>query len=322
MARRWRLGRRGGRGVALGTVVVLVVVGILMIDVANHRRPPAAPTSSFEAIGESPMSGDVAAETAVADLPVDINVRVGLATQAAADRGSEVSILIVDRSTGETISNGDDTAVASASVSKLFIADDLLTRDGSDITLPADDREMLDVMLQSSDDSAAQVLWDNYGGSEMIERVAQRYGLTGTWIDPDEPWWMTMVTPSDLATFYGALLDGRGGLPADRANQLLADLATFTDTGADGYDQRFGLPDGLPNEHMLAVKQGWMCCVNMEWLHLSTGLAGVGFRYVIILVSRESVDAAGGGGDEGAEHARETITRVTQLLFPGGRTGA
>lgn len=305
--------------------LVIGIVGVLVIDVINQAGGAESSTSSFGAIGETPLtpvSGDVAEETEETDLPSDINFRVGVATQAAAERGSEVSILIVDRATGETVTNGDDTQVASASISKLFIADDLLTRDGTDITLSEDDHEMLNVMLQSSDDSAARVLWDAYGGTDIIDRVAQRYGLTGTFIDPGEPWWMTMVTPSDLATFYEELLDGRGGLPADQATLLLSDLATYTDNGTDGYDQRFGLPDGLPNEHMLAVKQGWMCCVDMEWLHLSTGLAGVGFRYVIILVSRESVAAAGGGGDEGAEHARETITRVTQLLFPGGRTGA
>lgn len=305
--------------------MLVLIAGVLVINAANDRNGEQWSTSAAEAVGETPLTAvpnSVAEETAQTNLPVDINFRVGAATQAAAELGSEVSILIVDRATGETVTNGDDTAVASASVSKLFIAADLLYRDGTEIALSDEDRELLNLMLRSSDDSAAQVLWDAYGDADIIGRVVERYGLTGTWIDPGEPWWMTMVTPTDLATFYQEVLAGEGGLPAEGASVLLTDLASFTDNGSDGYDQRFGLPDGLPNEHMLAVKQGWMCCVNMEWLHLSTGLAGVGYRYVIILVSRESVDAAGGGGDAGAEHARDTITRVTQLLFPGGRTGA
>lgn len=262
----------------------------------------------------------VTEETSGVDLPLDLNFRIAAATEEAANSGARVSILIKDRLTGQTIGNGDDTAVASASVSKLFIADDLLYRDGRDIELTDDDRDLMALMLESSDDSAAQVLWDSYGGEDMIARVAERYGLVGTYIDPGEAWWMTMVTPSDLVTFYTKLLDDSGGLPSEQTAELLSDLAMYTSNGADGYDQRFGLPDGLANEPMLAVKQGWMCCVNMNWLHLSTGLAGVGHRYVIVLISEESVEAAGGGGDEGAENARDTITRVAQMLFPGGRT--
>ena len=40
--------------------------------------------------------------------------------------------------------------------------------------------QMLDVMLRSSDDSAAEIFWNRSGGSAIINRVVARYGLGST----------------------------------------------------------------------------------------------------------------------------------------------
>ena len=61
---------------------------------------------------------------------------------------------------------------------KLFIADDLLLQESKGQTqLSPADRAALDVMLRSSDDSAAEMFWNRSGGSAIITRVAARYGL-------------------------------------------------------------------------------------------------------------------------------------------------
>ena len=111
------------------------------------------------------------------------------------------------------------------------------------------------------------------------------------------------------------LISGAGGLPTPQANMMLNDLAQSTPTAPDGmvpggvYPQRFGIPEGLPGEPV-AVKQGWMCCIGADWMHLSTGVIGTDRRYVMAISSMEATDAA---------DARATITQAVKTMFPGGR---
>ena len=82
------------------------------------------------------------------------------------------------------------------------------------------------------------------------------------------------------------LLAGTGGLPPEQASIIIGNLAQSTPTGIDGYPQRFGIPDGLFAEPV-AVKQGWMCCIGADWMHLSTGVIGPDSRYVMAISSMQ-----------------------------------
>ena len=48
------------------------------------------------------------------------------ATDVAAQAGAKLTVAILDRNTGQSVTNGNGMAFAIASVAKLFIADDLL----------------------------------------------------------------------------------------------------------------------------------------------------------------------------------------------------
>ena len=155
-----------------------------------------------------------------------------------------------------------------ASVVKLFIADDLLLQESKGQTqLSPADRQALDAMLRSSDDSAAETFWNRSGGSAIITRVTARYGLKATTTPYNGRWYNTLSTTADLVQYYDKLLSGSGGLPPERANIILSNLAASTPTAIDGtqpggvYPQRFGIPEGLYAEPV-AVKQGWLCCWN------------------------------------------------------------
>ncbi len=240
-----------------------------------------------------------------------VDSRAGQATATAAQNGADISFTLLDRKTGQQISDGDGAPFPIASVVKLFIADDLLLQAAQGQTqLTPDDRQALDVMLRSSDDNAAENFWNRYGGSAIITRVVDRYGLGSTSAPYDGHWWNTMSTTVDLVKYYSMLLDGSGGLPPQQANIMISDLAQSTPTGVDGYPQRFGIPDGLFAESV-AVKQGWMCCWNgANWLHMSTGVIGPDRRYVMAIVSLQPVDDA---------TARNTITQTLMTMFPGGQ---
>ena len=253
------------------------------------QAPPEAPSSGFDGL-------DARTKKAVAD---------------ASDAGADVSVVVMDRNTGQMVSGGDGSSFPIASVAKLFIADDLLLRESKgETTLSPADRKTLDVMLRSSDDGAAQNFWDRLGGNAVIARVKARYGLAGTTAPWNGHWDVTTSTAGDLVRYYDMLLDGTGGLPPEKAGIIMGNLGQSTPTGIDGYPQRFGIPEGIYAEPV-AVKQGWFCCWNGgNQVHITTGAIGPDRRYVLAMGSLDPTGAAA---------ARDRMTQVVKAMFPGGR---
>lgn len=241
-----------------------------------------------------------------------LDVREKQATADAAKKGADITVAVLDRNTGQMVTDGDGS-IAIASVVKLFIADDLLLQVSKGQTqLSPEDREAFDRMLRQSDDDPAEVFWNRSGGTAIINRVVARYGLTST--RPNGEWFNTMSTVSDLVHYYDMLLAGTGGLPPEQASIILSNLAASAPMALDNmmpggvYPQRFGIPDGFPGEPV-AVKQGWMCCIGSEWMHLSTGVIGPDRRYVMAISSMQSTTP---------DAARATITQAVKTMFPGG----
>ena len=271
------------------------------------RLTVVAPEGSLAPLPEAPPGEAAPSFTG-------LDARARQATETAAAAGADLTVMVLDRNTGVSVSNGNQNPMAIASVVKLFIADDLLLQEArGETVITPEDREMLDVMLRSSDDSAAEIFWNRSGGSEIVTRVADRYGLGST--RPNGRWFNTLSTAADLVRYYDKLMDGSGGLPAEQASVILSNLAQSTPIAIDGtqpggiYPQRFGIPDGLYNEQV-AVKQGWMCCIGGDWMHLSTGVIGPGRRFVMVIGSLQPTTAA---------EARTTLTDAVKTMFPGGR---
>ncbi|AWT53391.1 hypothetical protein [Mycolicibacterium smegmatis] len=301
---------------AVSAIAMLVASGCEDPRVYGGLAAPDAPQLTVVV----PQGGMAPLPEAPPDEPaasfLGLQDRAMLATNQAADAGADITMLVLDRNTGQLVSNGNEQSIAIASVVKLFIADDLLLQEAKGQTvLSADDRKMLDVMLRSSDDDAAEIFWNRSGGDPIVTRVAARYGLTSTKPPNDGRWWNTKSTAADLVRYYDMLMSGRGGLPPEQANVILSNLAQSTpeakDTTQPGgvYPQRFGIPDGLYAEPV-AVKQGWMCCIGGDWMHLSTGVIGPDRRFVMVIGALQPTDAT---------TARETITDAVKTMFPGGR---
>jgi hypothetical protein len=272
---------------------------------------PAAPQMSVvapQAPAETPAAPPIQAPLSFAGL----QMRAQLAVDEAAENGADIGLMILDRETRQEVAAGTMSRWATASVVKLFIADDLLLRQPN---LSPADRALFDVMLRSSDDSAAETFWNRGGGSAIINRVTARYGLTDTSPPGNGRWFNTITSASDLVRYYDMLLAGTGGLPPERANMIMSNLAASTPTAPDGtqpggiYPQRFGIPEGLYAEPV-AVKQGWMCCVSSDWMHLSTGVVGPNRRFIMVIYALQP---------SGAETARATITQAVKTTFPGGK---
>ncbi|MGN6335998.1 hypothetical protein [Mycobacterium sp.] len=310
---------------ATAAVTLVVAAGSEgLVQAKVYNLPVTAPVRGISAPPTSapPQSATLMLKAATPPQPPEalpnpafgqLQARVQQAADEAAGSGAALSVAILDRSTHQLIANGNSQVIGTASVAKLFIADDLLLHESESKTpLSTDDRQALDIMLQSSDDGAAERFWGQGGGTAIIAEVAARYGLTSTTPGDDGRWWNTMSSVTDLIRYYEMLLDGSGGLPADDAKIIVNDLARSTPNGLDGYPQRFGIPDGLYAEPV-AVKQGWMCCIGSDWMHLSTGVIGADRRYIMVVQSLQTAD-------DGI--ARDTITRAVRTIFPEGRIEA
>ena len=303
--------RRPSRLVAVTAAVLVVagceatVYGTPPVDPAAPQLTVVAPQGPLAPLPEAPTDEPAAAFDG-------LDGRTKQATADAAAKGADITTVVLDRSTGQRVTNGNGRGIAIASVVKLFIADDMLLRGPP---LSPEDRKLFESMLRNSDDSAAEVFWNRGGGSAIVTRVAARYGLGGTRPPGNGRWFNTISTAADLVRYYDMMLSGAGGLPLVKADMIVDNLAASAPTGIDGmmpggvYPQRFGIPEGLYAEPV-AVKQGWMCCIGSDWMHLSTGIIGSDRRYIMAIESDQPASA---------DAARATITQAVKTMFPGGR---
>jgi hypothetical protein len=293
-----------------------VVLVLTACEARSYGTPPPVSPEAPQLTVVAPQGPLAPLPEAAPDEPASgftgLEGRVRQATTEAAAKGADLTAVVLDRSTGRRVTNGNGRGIAIASVVKLFIADDLLLHGPP---LSPDDQKMFESMLRNSDDSAAEVFWNRGGGSAIVTRVAARYGLVGTRPPGNGRWFNTISTAEDLVRYYAMMLSGAGGLPKDKAEMIVDNLAQSAPVGIDGmmpggvYPQRFGIPEALYAESV-AVKQGWMCCIGSDWMHLSTGVIGSDRRYVMAIASDQPTSD---------EAARATITQAVRTMFPGGR---
>lgn len=204
-----------------------------------------------------------------------------LRAAAGAEPDTVLGAVVVDRAAGtQPLSVAGDRQFRSASLVKLLIAIDAVERGVDD-----QDRERLAIMLTHSDDAMASEFWVTGGGPDIVSRTSDTIGLTGT-EPPEDPgqWGEVLLTPADVARVYDHVLR----LP-DADRDLIVDaLADTPRVAADGFDQHFGIPDGLASPW--AVKQGWGNNETATVLH-STGLAGPDWRYIVVVLTEHPLDA-------------------------------
>lgn len=271
----------GHRVVAAGLVAGAVLAAGVTLTTGGAAEDPAAGSSRGNVTAAAPgRGGDV---TALAP-PATSRDREQAATAVvdAVNRvvpGSTAGLAVHDRRTEAMVVGArTDEPFYTASVVKLLIAVDVLRAHdwrapggatGSDLT----------AMLSASDDGAATRLWDEFGGTAIIDRTARLLGLTAT-APPTEAdeWELTRMSPRDIVRTYTYL---QHELPRPARDAVLGTLAHFDATAADGFDQRFGLPTAF-GDHTVAVKQGWMPLSDEVVLN-TTGVVGNGGRFVVAL---------------------------------------
>lgn len=256
----------GGGGLVRHGVAVPVVAEV---------RPPPAPMPTPE---------------------VDLAGAVAAGVGAALGR-TTLGLAVVDLTTGRMANSGGDRPFYSASICKLILAVDVLSREVS-----AADRDRVWRALSASDDDAMNALWGLHDGVGAIRRVAGAAGMTRTSAprDPAE-WGETMVTADDMARLQVYIQS----FPA--RDFIVAALSAAPARAADGFDQAFGLHGPGVDAYS---KQGWMNYrPSLVYLH---GVGVLRDRYAVALLSIQQ-----GRSTDSAKTGIDAITTAVAGALPG-----
>ena len=301
-----RMRRTTIRAVTVATAVVVgVQVGMVQTVVETPSAAAATVVKAPAKVVRTPAPA-VTAWTPVPTAPAPA-IRCGVppAAQAAVDVATAAdetsAVAVLDTTTGTLTSAGEATTqFNTASVVKVLLATELLvtgqmTGDTADTALQ---------MITRSDDDAADALYELAGSDDVVNLVAQRYGIADLGSPPEEPgqWGESQVTAKGLAELYAALQHDPVVWP-----WLSAAMAATTTTAEDGSDQTFGIPSAAAS---WAVKQGWMVGLGPGATYSSTGYVDDG-RWVVVLLSSGTAAQYG-------EPMTTTMTSMAKALMPDG----
>jgi hypothetical protein len=260
-----------GLTVALAGCGAHASTGSLIITSDSQPAPPTA------AIPSEPPNPIPNPHTVGEPMP-QLDARAVVSAIHAVERRATVGAFVLDRQTGtELLTIEPDRQFRSASLVKLLIAIDTLASGGDPKFTKS-----ISAMLSRSDDAIASSLWVQGGGGALVTRTSALLGLTGTALPPPSRpgrWGDVSLTARDVVRIYEYVLTA---LPEEQRTLMVDAMANAPRAAADGFDQYFGIPDGLGGTW--AIKQGWSDSVNDIVLH-STGLVGAGHRYTVVLLT-------------------------------------
>lgn len=312
----WRRAVPAGVCVAAVSAAALWGAPIAIAD-AHHTVATPATTAATAAIAAKSGTGSTTAASAQSATALTPAAATQLAQQMqaaiqSAEPGTQVGIDVTDTTTGATLV-GLDTGQQfyTASVVKLLIALDAFDSQGWQPD--SDTAAEVSQMLSASDDDIADGLWDANGGNDIVNRMVDLIGLTGTQAptDPDE-WGETLMTPADVVSVYHYITTV---VPEPSRDILMNALGGAEQTAADGTDQFFGIPDGLTGDSW-AIKQGWMTLDDETTLD-TTGLVGTGagqpLRYAVVVLTSQP---AGVSWTDGGDALTAAIAPLQSVLEP------
>ena len=242
-------------------------------------------------------------------LPVanaDMAQRIAQADAYLASRPGTTGYVIRDRTTGLAHRNeAAGTMMWTASTIKLAIVVDLLTRGrAGQISLIQADNQLMADMMHSSDNEAADTLWERYGGPDNMafNRNFPIYGLTSLkaqqGFSPTYPYWgFQKATSDDLDRLMNYTLTK---LPPAQTAAIVSEMQHLDP------NQQWGVW-GAGAAMTPGNKNGW----SQEqggWVVNSVGFAGPQQRFTLAIMNSLNEE---GGYDDGVE----TTTRLAQILL-------
>jgi hypothetical protein len=208
-----------------------------------------------------------------------------------AGRRGRVEVEVLDLSTGQQWTLGQQAPQAEASVVKLEILEAVLhQRTVQRVVLSLTEQELTPPMIEQSDDEAATTLWGDVGGAKGMRAFDHQVGLVHTSPSsclqcPGSSWpgWeLTTTTPQDQITLLRQLVQSSGVLDRNDQKYALNLLENVTPS------QRWGVSGGVPVGVMVALKNGWLPldAGHHDWQIDSVGwVSGDGRNYLMAALS-------------------------------------
>jgi len=314
--------RRRGLWFAVTPVIAVVLVAVVAVVVHNDRHMAAANKAAFQhpttTTREPKLTTTTPSPTPTTTEPpftpttpqnqVLINQAVG-AVDALQFKGVTFGVAIEDRVSGQVTGGANSaTPFYAASVVKLFTVTYLLhQQEVGALTLGQGMMDLIPRALELSDDNAEDAFWSTYGGVSLIPKFVALFGLQNT-IPPPDPaqWGETKFSADDVLRVYDFAINK---LDPDDVAIVMGDLGQAADTGADGFDQAFGLlaPPRMDN---VKAKQGWMEIIGDSMTLNSTGVLGSDNDFLIAIMSKQPVDIGWAEGESRMNAAAEIVEKV------------
>jgi beta-lactamase class A len=276
----WR--RRERIVLILAVVVTLVAVGVGVVHAASNggSRPE---NSSW-----TPRPTVVTSSTPKASTGASGVAR--LRTTVASAHG-HLAVAGVNLRTGASLAEGSNRHFFTASIEKVDIAVTLLRElAAAHRSLSADQNDLLEDMIEHSDNAAASALWDAVGGAAGINRSNAALGLSHTTAGPDGEWGLTSTTAADQLTLLRGVVSGHVLTGSDR--NLLLGLMREVEA-----DQRWGVSAAAGHGETVAIKDGWLPhqADDNRWIINSIGLLGHRRTGVVLVVLSNHHETESGG---------------------------
>jgi hypothetical protein len=236
--------------------------------------PSAAPPSAARSAAPSASAG-------CGPWGCDQERRFSAATSLIKTKPGYLGIIVRDRRTGEVWQAGTpDHVMWTSSTIKLAVATSLLERARTgEVTLDAAAHQQIAAMFATSDDHAADALWDRYGKDALVPRFQQVYGMTGLTFVPGFPrrWGFMKASAEDLQRLMSYVLEK---LDQPDREYILGAMRHV------GQIQRWGVWAAGPAQQP-GTKDGWSIESDpggKHWCTSAVGFAGPDARYAVAVM--------------------------------------
>jgi hypothetical protein len=228
------------------------------------------------------------------------------AAAVAASRSGVVEWAIVDLATGYASGSGSladpQVAIDAASMGKVLIA---VAAVQQGLTASPVQAAELELMIEQSDNTATDDLYDAVGGAATIQALMDGTGMTAS--GAGRNWGAMSITASDMAHFLAQL--GSGELLGSATDEVLEPMRAVV------ADQRWGISEAATATPAAAVKNGWYPDTDGRWrLHCSaivgsTDPTGADQGVAVVVMAHYSQALGMGYGEE-------TCRLVAAALLP------
>ncbi|MEB8337021.1 class A beta-lactamase-related serine hydrolase [Streptomyces endophyticus] len=231
-------------------------------------------------------------------------------TAVAQRHEGEVSVAVLNETDGTSASyaSGDGTYDTASIVKVGVLAMLLLQAQDEGRALTTRERTCATAMIESSDNDATTVLWNELGRADGLDAANERLGLTGTSGGDGSLWGLTQTTAVDQLTLLGQVFGvGEDLVLSKESRSYVQELMGNVES-----DQAWGV--SAVGDGGAALKNGWLRrSTTGLWVINSVGRVTVdGQRYLVAVVSHGSATKAAGVG------LVEDVARAAVPVVSGG----